>query len=312
MKNVLIIDDQESAIAVLTKILSPEYTVYAATSGPSGIKTAEENIPDIILLDILMTGMDGFAVISALKKSEKTKHIPIIFITSLADEINEEKGLSLGAADYITKPFSPIVVKLRVNIQAKMLEQLRVIERLSMLDELTNLPNRRSFETRLASEWARAFREKKPVSLLMIDVDGFKNFNDTYGHIQGDFALQAASNVFTQMLRRPGDFAARWGGEEFIVLLPNTDLSGAMEIAEQIRRNIENMPLPRNDGQDKKITVSIGVNTALMDGKNNTIHEFISGADKALYTAKQAGRNRVHSLTVSQMEEAKGESTTSP
>jgi len=230
-----------------------------------------------------------------LKNFEKTKHIPIIFITSLLDEANEEKGLALGAADYITKPFSPTIVKLRVNHQIKMLEQLRIIKRLSMLDELTDLPNRRSFEAQLTSEWARSTREKTPISILMIDVDKFKNFNDTHGHIQGDIALQAAARVFSQMLKRPGDFAARWGGEEFLVLLPNTDLTGAQEIAEQIRKNIEIMLIPCYDGSEKRITVSIGVNMRI-NKQNDTIDEFISGADKALYEAKLKGRNMVCSL----------------
>ena len=295
MKSILVIDDQESAIAVLTKILGSEYTVYAANNGKEGIIAAEEYLPDIILLDILMTDMDGFAVFAALKDIEKTRNIPIIFITSLVDEENEEKGLALGAADYIAKPFSPSIVKLRVNHQIKMLEQLRVIERLSMLDELTDLPNRRSFEARLSSEWARASREKTPISILVIDVDKFKNYNDTYGHMQGDVALQTVSNVFSQMLKRPGDFAARWGGEEFIVLLPNTGLAGALEIAEHIRRATEIMQVPCLEGPVRTITVSIGVNTRT-NGQEGTIDEFISGADKALYDAKVKGRNRVSSL----------------
>ena len=292
MKSVLVIDDQESAIAILTKILSPEYIVYAATSGLEGIKITESHMPDIILLDILMAGMDGFAVFSALKESEKTKHIPVIFITSLLDAANEEKGLALGAADYITKPFSPVIVKLRINHQVRMIEQLRTIERLSMLDELTDLPNRRSFEIRLASEWARATREKTPISILMIDVDNFKDFNDSYGHIQGDIALQSSAKVFSQILKRPGDFAARWGGEEFIALLPNTDLPGALGIAEQIRNGIEVMQIPRYDGPVRSITASIGVNTRL-NGQSGSINEFISRADKALYDAKIKGRNKV-------------------
>jgi len=292
MKSVLIIDDQESGIAILTKILSPEYIVYAANNGLDGIKAADTYLPDIILLDILMTDMDGFVVFSALKNSEKAKHIPVIFITSLLDGANEEKGLALGAADYITKPFSPAIVKLRVNHQIKMLEQLRTIERLSMLDELTDLPNRRSFESQLALEWARSTREKTPISILMIDVDRFKNFNDTYGHIQGDIALQAIANVFSEKLRRPGDFAARWGGEEFTVLLPNTDLSGALEIAEHIRRGTESMQIPCIDSPVRKITVSIGVNTR-KNRQDDTIDEFILGADKSLYDAKLKGRNRV-------------------
>ena len=290
--SVLIVDDQEASIAVLNHILSQEYKVYTADNGEKGIEAAENYMPDVILLDILMNGMDGYAVITELKKSEKTKNIPVIFITSLSGDINEEKGLALGAADYISKPFSGAIVKLRVRNQIKIIEQLRTIERLSMLDQLTDLPNRRSFENRLNAEWGRALRENLPISILVIDVDRFKIYNDTYGHQQGDIALQAFAKIFTQALKRPSDFAARWGGEEFIVLLPNTDLNGALEIAEQIRKITEETEIPVLGGPSASITVSIGVSVR-SQGCAGTLDEFISGADSALYDAKKNGRNRV-------------------
>ena len=290
--SVLIIEDQKTTITVLTKILSPEYTIYSAENGQEGIKAAELYLPDLILLDILMLEMDGFAVISILKKSDITKDIPVIFITSLTGDADEEKGLALGAADYITKPFTPAIVKLRLHNQIMMLDQLRTIKKLSMIDLLTDLPNRRSFEERIESEWARASREQKTISILMIDVDRFKNFNDAFGHLLGDSVLQSIANVFNQTLKRPGDFAARWGGEEFVILLPDTDSNGALDIAEQIRKRTEEMEVSDINTPKGKITISVGVNTH-KHGQSGTIYDFLSGADTALYKAKDLGRNKV-------------------
>ncbi|MCL2702189.1 MAG: diguanylate cyclase [Defluviitaleaceae bacterium] len=289
--SVLVIDDQETTIWALTRMLNSDYNVYAAKSGVEGILAAERHLPDVILLDILMLDMDGYAVITELKKSEKTMHIPVIFITGLYGDDNEEKALALGAADYITKPFSPDIVKLRLRNQIRMLEQLRTIERLSMHDQLTELPNRRSFEIRLKEEWGRSAREHTPLSALVVDIDNFKIYNDTYGHQQGDAALQAVAGIFPRVLKRTSDFAARWGGEEFIVLLYNTCADGAKDVAEQLRKHAEDMEIPGPDGITK-VTVSIGANTR-EHGNSCSVNEFISAADMALYEAKNKGRNRV-------------------
>ena len=292
MHSVLIIDDQEAIISSLVKILKPEYRIYSELNGKDGIEAAEKHLPDVILLDVLMTDMDGYDVIDLLKRSETTKNIPVIFITSLTGDDNEAKGLALGAADYITKPFTPGIVTLRIRNQIKLVDQLRTIEKLSMMDQLTDLPNRRNFEERISSEWGRSSRERTHISLLMIDLDNFKSYNDRFGHQQGDVALQSMTKVFTDVLRRPGDFAARWGGEEFIVLLPNTDLFGALEIAEHIRSSAENMDVSCTDEAASKITVSIGVNMR-EQGQGGSISDFISKADEALYNAKHKGRNRI-------------------
>jgi len=296
--NILIVDDEHTNSLALIHILKHEYNVFAEKCGQDAIEAVEENVPDIILLDILMPEMDGYKVLSLLKSSDKTKNIPVIIITRLSGTDDEKKGLVLGAADYITKPFIPEIIELRVRNQIKMLEQLRAIERFGMIDQLTELPNRRSFDTRFKLEWGRASREKEPISILVIDIDYFKSYNDTHGHQQGDVALQLFAKVFSSTLKRPGDFAARWGGEEFIALLPNTDVQGAIAIAEQIRKSVEEMVIPLLEGQGQdgcmvsKITASIGANTKEY-GNNITVNEFFSAADKALYVAKNKGRNRV-------------------
>ena len=289
--SVLVVDDEKTNIIALTHILSPEYVIYAAKSGEDAIETAEEHLPDVILLDILMPEMDGYAVIAALKLSEKTREIPVIFVTGLGDVENEERGLVLGAADYISKPFSTAIVKLRVRNQIQMLNQINTIKRLSVTDQLTGISNRRNFDYRLRLEWDRAKRDKTPLSLFMVDIDNFKKFNDTYGHLQGDAALQAVAKILEQSLLRSTEFAARWGGEEFAVLLPTTDSQGAFSVAERVRKNVENADIPCADGKVTKITVSIGVNTHMFE--QGSVNDFITGADQALYTAKKTGRNKV-------------------
>ena len=290
--SVLIVDDERSNILTLTRILSPEYTIYAAKNGADAIETANECLPDLILLDILMPEMDGYAVISALKGSDRTRHIPVIFITGLDNPVDEEKGLSLGAADYISKPLSHVAVQLRVRSQMQILNYLRMIEQLSMTDQLTKLPNRRNFDERLQVEWNRAIRDKAAISLLIIDLDDFKQYNDIYGHQQGDAVLRAVATIFTHELKRSVDYVARWGGEEFVILLTNTECSDAFKIAEGLRICTENASIILTDGHTAKITVSIGINT-LKPTPNSSVEEFIHHADEALYTAKKRGRNRV-------------------
>jgi len=295
--SILIIDDDKSNIMVLTGILGKEYKVYALRDSREALETAEDDMPDVILLDVLMPEMDGYDVIAALKNSERTRDIPVIFITGLDSIEDEEKGLSLGASDYISKPFHSPIVRMRVQNQIKIIEQYRTIERISLHDQLTGLPNRRNFEARLNSEWSRAKRYGSPLSLLIIDIDKFKVYNDTYGHQQGDNALVAVASVFNAVLKRSSDFSARWGGEEFIALLSNTDAGGAMEVAENLRAMAESTGIPWGK-TITNITLSIGVRTWLKEDEFS-MDDFISGADEALYIAKNTGRNRVCMFTKS-------------
>ena len=288
----LIVDDDKSNLLMLSHILQAEYNIRIASDGVSAVNIAEKYLPDLILMDIIMPDMDGYQVIKTLQDSEKTAHIPVIFITGLNNHDDEKKGLELGAADYISKPFDDMIVKLRVHQQIRIINQLRTIENLSMIDQLTGIPNRRNFDNRLQQEWGRATRESVSLCLLMIDVDHFKNYNDNYGHQHGDKALCLVAEILTKTLKRTSDFAARWGGEEFIVLLPNSVSKGGLDIGEQIRLNIEAAELPCDNGDITKMTVSIGIN-AHTPTLSCSLHEFILKADRALYTAKNTGRNRV-------------------
>ncbi|MCL2270444.1 MAG: response regulator, partial [Treponema sp.] len=187
--SLLLVDDEKTNLKVLTHILGSDYTIYTATNGKNALEKARAYKPDLVLLDILMPEMDGYETLAEFKKCDELKNIPIIFITGLSSDKDEEKGLSLDAADYITKPLNAMIVKLRVRNQIQIINQIRTIERISMIDQLTNIPNRRCFDDRLRMEWAITKRERMPISILMMDVDRFKIFNDTYGHQQGDVVL---------------------------------------------------------------------------------------------------------------------------
>ncbi|MCL2219745.1 MAG: diguanylate cyclase [Chitinispirillia bacterium] len=291
--SILVVDDEKSNLVFLTRILGEKYTIYTAKDGASGIRKATELLPDLIMLDIVMPDISGYDVLTELKKQEATRDIPTIFITAINSDDEEERALLYNAVDYINKPFKPNVVKLRVRNQIRIVNQVRTIERLSMTDQLTEIPNRRSFDGRLNMEWRRAIREKTYISLLMLDVDKFKTYNDVYGHQQGDNVLRAVARSLVQDMKRPGDFAARWGGEEFAALLANTDMMGALEVAERIRANVEKLHLTNCECSDAApVTISIGVESVTPD-PNMSLDLFISAADNALYTAKKTGRNRV-------------------
>ena len=289
---ILIVDDEKANLKVLTHFLGTEYTIFTATTGEKAIEKARELKPDLVLMDILMPGMDGYQALSAMKNCEILKKIPVIFITGLDSDEDEEKGLSLDAADYITKPFSASIVRLRVRNQIQLINQLRTIESLSMIDQLTNIPNRRSFDHRLIVEWRQAIRDNTAISLLMIDLDRFKAINDIYGHQYGDFILQRVAQIFIKALKRPADFTARWGGEEFIILLPNTQSNGALEVAETIRSDVEETIFSDADGTESKLTISVGV-VSIKPKLDSSVEAFLANADKALYFAKDSGRNRV-------------------
>ena len=292
--SVLIIDDDKANIIALTSILSQDYTIFATKNGNDAIRIAKQYQPDVILLDILMPDMDGYETFSRLKSDEDTQLIPIIIVSGLSNVEHEEKGLNLGASDYISKPYTPLIVKLRVRNQIKIVNQLRLINHLSTTDQLTGIPNRRSFNIQVNKEWGRNMREQKPLSLLILDIDRFKAFNDTYGHQQGDEVLRLIATTLLDSLRRSSDFAARWGGEEFVVLLPGTDMNGALINAERIRENIEqtSVSISNGNGLTEGLTVSIGVSTVIPT-QDSSQNDLISQADRALYSAKEKGRNMV-------------------
>ncbi|MCL2565594.1 MAG: diguanylate cyclase [Defluviitaleaceae bacterium] len=290
--SILVVEDDKLIALELTNILTPKYIVYLSRNGADAIELAKELKPDIILLDVVMPGMSGFDVIATLKGIRETSDIPIIFVTGLSNAKDEEKGLVLGAADYIQKPFTPSIVKLRVRNQVKIINQMRLIQHLSITDTLTNTANRRQFNTWLDQEWKRAVRHKSPLSLLMLDIDHFKVYNDNFGHLQGDTVLQVIANTIKKELKRPLDLVARWGGEEFAILLPDTHMAGACKVAEDIRASIEKHIIMFEEKTPTRVTASIGIN-CIVPEHHSFIERFVSDADKSLYRAKETGRNRV-------------------
>ena len=290
---ILIVEDSRLNQELLNRILKSEYEIIFALNGAEGLEKARNDGPDLILLDIILPLVDGFDVLTELKKQDHTRTIPVIIISGMSKPDDEVKGLLLGAVDYITKPFHEVVVKARVDTQIRILKQVRIIEQFGFVDMLTNIPNRRQFDHNLQTEWNRAMRENEPVSLLMIDVDHFKLYNDSYGHQQGDIALQTVAKAIAKTLKRKVDVAARWGGEEFAVLLPNTVPEGVMKVAERIRKNVESAVITEPDGMSQhNVTISIGV-AHVLPSSDIKVAELIRQADEALYKAKDMGRNRV-------------------
>jgi len=290
-KKLLIVDDEKMNIMNLAQSLKSYYDILVASDGAMALEIAEKQLPDLILLDIVMPKMNGFEVLTKLKNSPATINIPVIFITGLDSAEDEEKGMLLGAVDYITKPFHKSVVKARIDTHLKMSDYIHTIEKLCMMDALTGLPNRRGFDDRISAEWGRAHREQTPLGLIMVDIDFFKKYNDTYGHPQGDVLLKAVANTLGNTLNRAADFVSRWGGEEFVVLLPDTDIKGTYNIAEQIRINIKNTKAQFADGTDTSVTVSLGV-ASVIPSDDDTIENFINQVDKLLYMAKESGRDQ--------------------
>jgi len=289
--SILIVDDDKLSGIALKHILGDEYDIHIVRNGQEAITTVFNQPPDIILLDIIMPGLNGFQVIELLKSTEETRRIPVVFITGLTSVDDEEKGLDLGAADFIKKPYVPALVKLRVKNQLQIVNQLRLIDQLSLTDPLTELPNRRQFNQRLENEWLRSLRDKTPIGMLIIDIDNFKGYNDSYGHLQGDIALKSIGNILRKRLYRQTDLIARWGGEEFAVILPNTNKIGTYAVAENMRCDVESAVFPFDDAITK-LTISIGINCIIpIQSDDKSI--FIRNADRSLYTAKSAGRNKV-------------------
>ena len=294
LKNsILIVDDEGLNITALTHMLSPEYTVYIEKDGQGCIETAKEMKPDLILLDVIMPAMDGFEVIKILKSDQETKDIPVVFVTGLRNAQDEELGFVLGAADYINKPFSAAVVKLRVKNQLQIINQMQEIKHLSITDSLTEVGNRRHFNDVINQEWKRAVRTQSNFSFIILDIDHFKMYNDSHGHLQGDVALKQVASVIRNRLKRPGDQVARWGGEEFAIVLPETDLEGARTVSEDIRATIEATELLTEDGKPTTVTVSMGLHSMIPPREGYTLEKFVADTDSALYLAKNTGRNRI-------------------
>lgn len=318
--NVLVVDDRPENLLVVESVLEGlDLEIFKVTSGNDALALMLDHEFEIVILDIQMPEMDGFEVADLMKGMEKTRHIPIIFLTAIyKEEASVFKGYEVGAVDYLFKPIQPIILRSKVNVfinlykqkeeirrQAVMLEDrlkelLHVqkvksqLENLSQIDGLTGIPNRRALDQYLKRHWELAQNGSLSISFLMIDIDCFKAYNDNYGHLQGDQCLIRVAQVLSQSLEQEKEcFVGRFGGEEFSVVLPNRNQQEATMVAQHIHENLHHLAIVHEySSLSDIVTVSIGT-ISIVPTEGVTIKEFIDCADKALYEAKRRGRNRV-------------------
>jgi diguanylate cyclase (GGDEF)-like protein len=293
-ERILIVDDEKMNLKVLADLLQNKYTLILAKNGAQALNlVATERPPDLILLDVVMPEMSGYEVLKQLKDNPSSNKIPVIFVTALDTPEEEEKGLRLGAVDYIIKPFSPPIVRMRVQNHLRFLRQYRLLEQLALLDGLTEIPNRRQFDDLFKREYARAQRSNTALTIAMVDVDFFKQYNDFYGHAMGDTVLQKIARTLQQSLKRPADSVARYGGEEFVMVLPETDAISASAVAERARRAVVELNIDHQKSSVANyVTVSIGVATSF-PGPTTSQEDIMQQADRNLYRAKFNGRDQV-------------------
>lgn len=324
---ILVVDDTPENLELLCRILSRKgFQIILAENGQKALELVYQEAPEIILLDICMPKMDGYEVCQTLKQNLATKDIPVIFVSALDEVLDKIKGFRVGGIDYITKPFHAAEVIMRVNIHLtlrrlqhqlesqndRLRQEVRdrlaaevalqaanqELQRLAHMDGLTQVANRRSFDTCLAQEWRRLVREQQPLTLILCDVDFFKRYNDTYGHQTGDDCLRSVASAISTVLKRPGDLVSRYGGEEFAVILPHTPLSGAFHVAAEIQAAIRTLEIAhRASSISSFITLSIGVAAAIPRLEFSPM-TLLAAADRALYKAKQDGRDRICSEEV--------------
>jgi len=290
---VLLVDDTPTNLSLLSNILKEKYRIKVANSGTKALELAFASPPDLILLDVMMPEMDGYEVCRQLKDNPDTRDIPVLFLTAKSQLEDEELGLSLGAMDYIHKPISPPIIKARVHNHISLKMQTDLLKRLSYIDGLTGVSNRRHFDKTIDIELRRSQRHQQPVSVLMIDIDFFKVFNDNYGHVMGDDCLKLVAGAMHGVVIRSMDLLARYGGEEFVVLLPETRIDGAVKVAEALREVVAELHFPHAySSAADHVTISIGVGSNEHE-MGMPVANLLRLADQALYDAKKSGRNRV-------------------
>jgi len=294
-KRILIVDDDAICAQILSVLLRDDYELNVVNNGPAALDCAvSDTPPDLILLDVSMPGMSGYEVCRTLKDNDLTRKIPVIFITGQDSESDEASGFEVGAVDYVNKPIHPVLVKARIRLHLELKQQRDLLETMATLDGLTGIANRRKFDEHLLVAAAFASRNSFPLSLIMIDIDHFKLYNDQYGHFDGDICLIKVARTIAANVMRVNDLAARYGGEEFTCILPNAPHSNALAIAERIRTSVLALKIPHEQSPvDEFVTVSLGVATVLAFDNSDISEQIITAADRALYAAKDRGRNRV-------------------
>jgi len=313
---VLLVDDQLIIVEAVRRMLSdqPDIEFHYVTDATLAQQTAGQLQPTVILQDLVMPALDGFTLIQAYRADELTRQVPVIVLSAKEDPKLKAHSFAVGANDYLVKLPDRLELLARVRYHSaahisrlqrdqafrflresqKNLADANIeLQKLAALDGLTGIANRRRFDETINVEWQRGQRERQPLSLLLCDVDFFKIYNDTFGHLTGDLCLKKTAAVLTAHLKRPADLAARYGGEEFAIVLPDTRLEGALALAQSCVQHLESLAIENPQAAPYGVvTMSIGV-TSVVPSPHSTIEELIESADRALYAAKKAGRNRV-------------------
>ncbi|OYY94915.1 MAG: hypothetical protein B7Y41_04985 [Hydrogenophilales bacterium 28-61-23] len=293
--HILILDNEPASTSTLVRMLASEYKIQRAPDAHHVLDAVRrpDRRPDLVLLEVRPPAREGLDICRQIKADEMTRSVPVMLITPRANGDDEVRGLKMGAVDCISRPFRLDVAKARIRNQVRLKINNDLLERYANQDCLTNVANRRRFDLALDAEWRRAMRDDKPLSLLMVDVDRFKQYNDRYGHREGDECLRGVAGAMVQALTRPGDLLARYGGEEFAVILPGTDLEGARLMGERLRETIANMCIFHAAQDDaRRVTVSVGCANTWPSPRQD-YHQLLQAADDQLYVAKNAGRNCV-------------------
>jgi len=314
---VLLVDDQLIIVEAVRRMLSDQADIefHYVTDATQALESARQLQPTVILQDLVMPSIDGFGMIQLYRGCEELRNVPVIVLSAKEDPKLKAHSFATGANDYMVKLPDKLELLARVRYHSgahinrlqrdqafrflresqKQLADANIeLRKLAALDGLTGIANRRQFDDTMQLEWQRGQREKQPLTLLLCDVDFFKLYNDSFGHLAGDLCLKKVAAVLTEHLKRPADLAARYGGEEFAIILPDTPLTGALIVAESCRRHLEQLAIanPQADTGFATLTMSVGV-ASVVPSPASSIEQLIQQADQALYAAKHAGRNRV-------------------
>ena len=305
---VLIVEDDRSIMMLnMAYIKSFGHEVIPAEDGETALELFDPNNIDLVIMDYMLPGIDGVETTKRLRETYQDEWFPIIFVTSAGDDEHLKSGLAAGGDDYLQKPISPVVLEAKlkamqrlVNMQQEILAASKRLEKLSFLDGLTEIYNRRGFDRGINTEWKRMQRDKNHLTLIMMDVDFFKMYNDYYGHQAGDDCLKKVAKAIEGQLFRPADIVARYGGEEFAILLPGTDFEGAVFVAERVIVAMQDLNLPHEKSDAAThVTLSLGMAVSSHDN-NSDIPKLIKSADEALYNAKKSGRNCYYPIVISE------------
>lgn len=299
---ILIVDDERHNIEILTDLLKNDYKIMAAETGEQALRAIRgDHQPDLILLDITMpciAGIDGYEICKRLTDDSRSLDIPVICVTApdAFDDDNKARGLGLNAVDYITKPFKPVIVKARVKTHIQLKRKIALLDRLVLLDDVTGIPNQRSFDITLGKEVRRASRNGSFISLILLEIDFFRPYKDVYGDIAGDECLRRVAKVMKSVLKRNADFIARCEGGRFAVILPETGMAGGMVVAEEMCHAVAAMNVPHAASKTTgHVSISLGVTTG-SPAQSKLPVELMEAADASLRQARERGGNQAFYL----------------